>query len=77
MFMGISAMFMDMNVGVRDAFIVTNNRSVAHAGDSEGDLLQEVDVVGYKDVGNIKTFQDINQSLFRCLIQACGWFVKQ
>jgi hypothetical protein len=39
MFMGISAMFVDMNVGVGDAFIIKNNPSVAHATDPGGYFL--------------------------------------
>ena len=47
MLMDISAMFVDMNVGVGDTFIIKNNCSVAHALDAEGDFLEEVYVVGY------------------------------
>ena len=51
MFMGISAMLVDMNMTMGNTFIINKNLPVGHTFDIVGGLHEEVNVVGNKNEG--------------------------
>ena len=52
--MGVPTVFVCVNVGVGNALLVNRYLSFGHMGDTVRCLREEVHVVGYKDVRNVK-----------------------